>query len=126
MAVTLDTLKKERDRRYREANRERIRARDQERREKFPERDAANRQRYYDNNRGFRIAKMRGLSVVDNYRVEIETFYKEARRKTDETGIEHTVDHIEPLNGENSCGLHVPWNLQVMTRRDNDAKGNKS
>lgn len=48
----------------------------------------------------------------------IKTFY---RKKN--SGME--IDHIIPLQGELVSGLHVRWNLQYLTPKENSKKSNK-
>ncbi len=52
------------------------------------------------------------------FRKEIEEIYSNRPE-----GME--VDHIIPRNGKIVSGLHVPWNLQYLSKSENNQKSNK-
>lgn len=81
-----------------------------------------NRERTYAkvNQRKARILKATPPWLTDDQREVIRALYLEAQRRPGEWH----VDHIEPLVGKTSCGLHVPWNLQLLVGDENRRKGN--
>ena len=63
--------------------------------------------------------------LTQDHKAQIRAMYLAARDLTKRTGVKHVVDHIIPLRSPDVCGLHVPWNLQILTHADNCAKSNK-
>ncbi len=54
----------------------------------------------------------------------IALIYTESLRLTKDTGVQHHVDHIIPLQGKYVSGFHCADNLQILTSKENVIKGN--
>jgi 5-methylcytosine-specific restriction endonuclease McrA len=83
--------------------------------------------RAYENERwSRRKARQKHAKEIfpSDYRA-ILSIYERAIELSKTTGIKHEVDHIIPLFNANVCGLHVSWNLQILTKSENSKKGNK-
>ncbi len=119
-------------RKYYEANKENVIARaqarpDEDKRRYKKNHKVSNPDMYKEmtslRRRRFRNATPKWLTDV--HKMEIRLKYRLAIELSRLTGERHAVDHIVPLHGDTVCGLHVPWNLQVLTQKDNLLKYNK-
>ena len=126
---------KESVRRYCRAHQEELTARARERRENDPDFAAYlehYRKQYYKKHkhkfiahnalREERIQQATPPWITPEQKREMELVYKRAAELTTLTGIRHDVDHVWPIKGKKSCGLHVPWNLQVLPWKENNRK----
>ena len=63
--------------------------------------------------------------ITTGHKLAMRQLYLQAMELTKITGERYVVDHIVPLISDAVCGLHVPWNLRVITQDENLRKSNK-
>ena len=103
--------------RYAVANADKLRARARryakENPESFRERNATRR------------ARTRNATppwLTKEMRAEIKAMHAEANALNAQFGVKFDVDHIVPLDGRHVSGLHVPWNMRVITQAENRSR----
>lgn len=135
---------------YREKNREELLQKDRDRyannsevmKANAAKHKAENKDYYYNYNKSYyRINKHKFLAanskrrgvilkatpawLTEEQKQQIEEAYWLAQDLKAVSGETYHVDHIIPLQGKGVCGLHVPWNLQILPADINLQKGTK-
>lgn len=97
-------------------------------REKDPQVKAA-RKLYRQNNKGVLNALTANRRARKRQATLRGAFTKDTGKVYRRCPDGHEVDHIIPLSNtspkDSVCGLHVPWNLQYLTKSDNSYKSDK-
>lgn len=129
----LENLDRDREntRRWQENNRDRAYANQRAWRASNPEKVKQYSRTYWENNRDKyqhqkalrRASELQATPAWVDANALSSIYAKAARLRA--AGQDVHVDHIVPLRGKNVCGLHVPWNLQIIPASDNLRKGNR-
>ena len=104
---------------YRDANKGKEAKRGKNWREKFPEKVAAKSAK----RRAAELERIPSWSNDDDLKA-IRKIYARCKKINELTGVEHHVDHVIPLQGENVSGLHHSTNLAIIPAALNLSKNN--
>jgi len=123
---------KEAARRYYEKNKEAVKARASarpaEEKNVYKKKHKENNPEYYKALTSVRKRRHRDATpawITAEQKLAMRGLYLQAQKMTKITGERYVVDHIVPLISPDVCGLHVPWNLRVITQEENLIKSNK-
>ncbi len=123
---------KESKRRYYEANKDvviaRAQARPDEQKRQYKKKHKITNPDLYKELVSLRRRRFRDATpqwLTPDQKMEIRLKYRLAIELSRKTGVRHAVDHVIPIMGSSVCGLHVPWNLDVITQGENLKKYNK-
>ncbi len=74
--------------------------------------------------RAFHTAKRRAAKLRATPPWLTEEHWEQIRGLYEVCPKNYHVDHMVPLQGKTVCGLHVPWNLQIIPAEENLRKNN--
>jgi 5-methylcytosine-specific restriction endonuclease McrA len=119
-------------RRYYEKNKEAVKARASARPahevRQYKDKHKSNNPEYYKSLNSVRKRRHRNATpkwITAEQKQAMRELYLSAQQLTKITGERYVVDHIVPLINPDVCGLHVPWNLRIITQEENLKKSNK-
>jgi hypothetical protein len=108
---------KENQRRWRYENPEKVKEYSKKFRENNKHKIALNSRNRKNRTTNSKLAKQ--------FNLELKEVYDKCQYMCEKFKGNFQVDHIIPLNNKNVCGLHVPWNLQIIFKSLNCKKSNK-
>ncbi len=81
-------------------------------------------QLFYNSSRRASKLKATPKWLSKEHRENMKGLYRQAKYLESKDGVKRHVDYILPIKSDMMCGLHVPWNLQILTASEDCSKQN--